>query len=246
MVLQAVLHVILFAYEQFVVYSIAQIPRYTNKSQLENTSYAEYADKIQWAQTNLYRFYTNWNLMLQYLFIILLLAEDFLRLTRFFPKVVHDKFSMFNSYIFFSLVFPVCVMVASTFWILFWYKPDLIWPKFADLILPLELNVMMHGVIIILAFLILVTYKRPLPHLFYSIGLLFLYNGAYGLLSLETWWETGHWVYGFQNRLDLIWNVLSVIPFHLVAFAFLYLGRVLSRLIHGEVPHDKNRFDVQK
>lgn len=240
------MHGILFAYEQFVAYSIYNLPHFTNESVFENTSYTEYAEDILWAQNNFYRFYTNWNLMLQYLFIILLLAEDFLRLTHFFPKVVHDKFSLFNSYIFFSLVFPVCVMVASTFWALFWYQPDLIWPKFADLLLPFEINVMIHGVIFILVVLILVTYRRPLPKLLISMVILFLYNGAYGLLSLETWYETGHWVYGFQNKMDLIWNVVAVFPFHLFAFAFLFIGRILSGLIHGEVVHDKNRFDVHK
>ncbi|KAI5756511.1 hypothetical protein M8J77_025582 [Diaphorina citri] len=246
MVYQTVLHVVLFVYEQFVAYSIYTLPHYTNESDFENTSYAEYAKDIQWAQVNFYRFYTNWNLMLQYLFVIFLLVEDFLRLTRFFPKLVHDRFSMFNSYVFFSLVFPVCTMVAGTFWALFWYDRELIWPPYADLILPFEMNIMIHGVIFILVVLILVTYRRPLPKLLYSMAVLFMYNGAYGLLTLETFFETGHWVYVFQNKLDLIWNTVSGLPMQLMGFAFLYLGRVLSEAIHGEVVHDKNRFDVQK
>uniref|UniRef100_A0A8D9ALG1 Androgen-dependent TFPI-regulating protein n=1 Tax=Cacopsylla melanoneura TaxID=428564 RepID=A0A8D9ALG1_9HEMI len=246
MVYQTVLHVILFAYEQFVAYSIYQLPHYNNESVFDNSSYANYSQDIQWAQNNFYRFYTNWNLMLQYLFIILLLVEDLLRLTRYFPKLVLDRFSIFNSYIFFSLVFPACVMVAATFWSIFWYDRDLIWPAYADLILPYDLNIMIHGVILVVVILILVTFRRPLPKLLYSMILLFMYNGAYGLLSLETYWETGHWVYEFQNQLELIWNMLIGFPQQLLGFAFLYIGRLLSELIHGEVVHDKNRFDVHK
>lgn len=247
MVLETLVHGILFAYQQFVAYSIVSVPHFTNESQLANSSAnAVYLKDIQWSQNNFYRYYTNWNLFLQYLFVIFLLVEDFLRLTRFFPKLVHDKMSIFNSYIFFSLVFPVCVVVASTFWPLFLFDKSLIWPDYTDEMISFELNLMLHAIIVVVALLILIFFRRPLPKVLYSMIVLFLYNGAYGLLTIETFYEQGRWVYVFQEQIGLVWNIASGLPLHILSFVYLFLGRFLSQLIHGEVVYDKNRFDVQK
>uniref|UniRef100_A0A8C3PFL9 Androgen-induced gene 1 protein-like n=1 Tax=Chrysemys picta bellii TaxID=8478 RepID=A0A8C3PFL9_CHRPI len=139
-----------------------------------------------------------------------------------------------RDFIFSVLVFPVGLFVAVTFWTLYAYDRELVYPKELDEINPSWLNHTMHTTILPLLLIELIT----CPHKYLS-----KLNGMIGLsifgTSYLTWvlwvnYASGIWAYPILEVLGVPGKAVLFTISYLVMIGFYLLGEHLTKLLWGK------------
>uniref|UniRef100_A0A672U6R7 Androgen dependent TFPI regulating protein n=1 Tax=Strigops habroptila TaxID=2489341 RepID=A0A672U6R7_STRHB len=132
------------------------------------------------------------------------------------------------------LAFPVSTFVSISFWTLYSYNRELVYPKSLDGVIPLWLNHAMHTAILPFAVLEILA----LPHCYPAKkkGLIFLGLVSFLYISwvLRIYSVTGEWVY----PLFALFNPAGLAAFFAVSLAiiisFYSFGEFLNRMIWGQ------------
>ncbi|KAG8133324.1 putative Androgen-dependent TPF1-regulating protein [Naja naja] len=139
----------------------------------------------------------------------------------------------FKDLIFSSLVFPTSTFVCATFWSMYLYDRDLLYPKYMDSIIPEWVNHGMHT----LVFPLTLVETFVIPHQYPSVGKGLSIVGmtalAYLLWIFYYFAKTGKWIYPVFKFL----SPLGMIVFAGVAVITLFyymLGRFLNHMIWGD------------
>ncbi|XP_021552725.1 androgen-dependent TFPI-regulating protein [Neomonachus schauinslandi] len=147
-----------------------------------------------------WKYLTLLNLLLQAIFYGVACMEDVLKRIKGEKDI---KFmTAFRDLLFTTLAFPISTFVFLSFWILFLYDRELVYPKALDGIFPVWLNHAMHTSI--LPFTLAEVILRPhcYPQRKKGLTLLALASLAYISRVLWIYSETGTWVYPVFAKLS--------------------------------------------
>ncbi|XP_052503427.1 androgen-dependent TFPI-regulating protein [Budorcas taxicolor] len=147
-----------------------------------------------------WKYLTLLNLLLQAIFFGVACLEDVLKRTKGEKDI---KFiTAFRDLLFTTLAFPVSTFVFLSFWIIFLYDRELIYPKVLDTIFPVWLNHAMHT--FILPFSLVEVILRPHSYPLRKKGLTLLTAAGLTYVSRILWIysETGTWVYPMFAKLS--------------------------------------------
>uniref|UniRef100_A0A8C0AB29 Androgen dependent TFPI regulating protein n=2 Tax=Bovinae TaxID=27592 RepID=A0A8C0AB29_BOSMU len=147
-----------------------------------------------------WKYLTFLNLVLQAIFFGVACLEDVLKRTKGKKDI---KFvTAFRDLLFTTLAFPISTFVFLSFWILFLYDRELVYPKALDNIFPVWLNHGMHT--FILPFSLVEVILRPHCYPLRKKGLTLLAAACLAYVSRVLWIysETGTWVYPVFAKLS--------------------------------------------
>ncbi|XP_036447151.1 androgen dependent TFPI regulating protein 1 isoform X1 [Colossoma macropomum] len=143
--------------------------------------------------------------------------------------------------VFTVLAFPVGTFVFSSFWSLYTYDRELVYPKYLDEIIPLWLNHAMHTVImpLLLAQMYLQHHKHP-SRINGILGLA-LFASLYLAWVLWVRHVSGHWVYPIMAHLSPVGLVLFLGAASLSMAPLYLLGEKLNRVIWSTTGNQKKK-----
>ncbi|XP_029467239.1 androgen-induced gene 1 protein-like isoform X2 [Rhinatrema bivittatum] len=132
--------------------------------------------------------------------------------------------------IFSVLAFPVGTFVVASFWSIYAYDRELIYPEKMDAIIPQWLNHSMHTVVLPLLLLELFICFHQYPRK--KKGLLGLASFSFVYLSWILWikYVSGFWVYPILEKLDAVAMVVFFAACILILASLYHLGEFLTKL----------------
>ncbi|XP_030069077.1 androgen-induced gene 1 protein isoform X2 [Microcaecilia unicolor] len=136
---------------------------------------------------------------------------------------------------FFSiLAFPVGTFVVASFWGIYAYDRELIYPTRLDKVIPLWLNHAMHTVVLPLLLLQLITCFHQYPGRKKGLLGLGIFCFAYLIWMLWIKYIAGIWVYPFLAKMDSVGMVVFVVVSILIMTHLYFLGEFLTKLFWGK------------
>ncbi|NXY83779.1 ADTRP protein, partial [Alcedo cyanopectus] len=215
----ATYHCLAFAWYFFIAYSITQVKAEERPSEV-------FLYGGQW------KYLTVLNLVLQAVFYGVSFLADALRLIKQLRCAKHVISS--RDLLFSVLAFPVSTFVSISFWTLYSYNRELVYPKSLDGVIPLWLNHAMHTAVLPFAVLEILA----LPHRYPAKkkGLVLLGFVAFLYISWVLWIYsvTGEWVY----PLFALFSPAGLAAFFAgsvaIIISFYNFGEFLNRMIWGE------------
>ncbi|XP_013908023.1 PREDICTED: androgen-dependent TFPI-regulating protein isoform X1 [Thamnophis sirtalis] len=146
--------------------------------------------------------------------------------------------------IFSSLVFPVATFVFATFWSIYLYDRNLVYPKYLDSIVPEWINHGMHTLVFLLVLVEMFVIPHKYPAVGKSLTILGMAALAYLLWIFYFFAKTGKWLYPIFKFLSPV-GMIAFAGIAVVTLFFYYmLGRFLNRMIWGESAFTKKSFEL--
>ncbi|XP_016059655.1 PREDICTED: androgen-dependent TFPI-regulating protein [Miniopterus natalensis] len=219
-----VYHFLVMSWYIFLNYHISQKGRDMQISQI-------FLNGGQW------KYLTFLNLLLQAIFFGVACLEDVLK--RIKEKKDIKFITAFRDLLFTTLAFPVSTFVFLSFWILFLYDRDLVYPKVLDGIFPLWLNHAMHT--FIFPFSLVEVYLRPHSYPLKKKGLILLAAGSFAYISRVLWIyvETGTWVYPVFAKLSPVGLAAFFSLSYIFSAGIYLLGEKLNHWKWGDMRQPK-------
>ncbi|KFQ34135.1 Androgen-dependent TFPI-regulating protein [Merops nubicus] len=215
----ATYHCLAFLWYFFVAYSITQVRAEERPSEI-------FLYGGQW------KYLTVLNLVLQAVFYGVSFLADVLRLIkklRCAKSVISSRDLLFS-----VLAFPVSTFVSISFWTLYTYNRELVYPKSLDGIIPLWLNHAMHTAVLPFAVLEILAMPHRYPAKRKGLVLLGLVAFLYISWVLWIYSVTGEWVY----PLFALFSPAGLAAFFAgslaVIVSFYNFGEFLNRMIWGQ------------
>ncbi|XP_001951281.1 androgen-dependent TFPI-regulating protein-like isoform X1 [Acyrthosiphon pisum] len=193
------------------------------------------------------RFLTNWNLFIQTLFFGGCLFHDLMKILNG-PNWLKlgSKFQTILSLSFSSILLPTGIFVCVTFWAMYAYDREVIYPKIVDNYIPYWQNHGMHTIILPLLLAELFTTRHKFPSVTASMSIFLGFGICYGLVFLGTYVEKGRWVYPlfglFSFPISL--GIMAVLFFKLMSF--LFVGIFIQNMYWGKEEKKRHRKSVKK
>ncbi|XP_019403749.1 PREDICTED: androgen-induced gene 1 protein-like [Crocodylus porosus] len=144
-----------------------------------------------------------------------------------------------KDFIFSVLVFPIGLFVAITFWTLYAYDRELVYPKELDEVNPSWLNHTMHTTILPLLLIELVSCPHKYPHKLKGIIGLSIFGSSYLTWIIWVNHASGIWVYPILEVLSRARKALLFFTCYLEMVGFYFLGEKLTKLLWGETHKHK-------
>ncbi|XP_058031627.1 androgen-dependent TFPI-regulating protein [Ahaetulla prasina] len=172
------------------------------------------------------------NVVLQVIFYaISLLTSAFILMKK---RRIATTMTSFKDLIFSSLVFPLSTFVFTTFWSLYLYDRNLIYPKYMDSVIPEWVNHGMHTLVFLLTLVEIFVVPHQYPSVGKSLSILGMIALTYLLWIFYFFAKTGKWLYPIFRFL----SPLGMIVFSGIAavalFFYYMLGRFLNCMIWGD------------
>ncbi|XP_005878487.1 PREDICTED: androgen-dependent TFPI-regulating protein [Myotis brandtii] len=221
-----VYHFLVLSWYIFLNYHISQKGRNTQISKI-------FQNGGQW------KYLTLLNLFLQAIFYGVACLEDVLK--RMKGKKDIKFITAFRDLLFTTLAFPVSTFVFLTFWLLFLYDRELVYPKALDGIFPVWLNHAMHT--FILPFSLVEVILRPHCYPLKKNGLTLLAAASLAYISRVLWIysETGMWVYPVFAKLSPV-GLAAFFSLSYIFIASIYLlGEKLNHWQWGDMRQPKKK-----
>ncbi|CAB3378028.1 Hypothetical predicted protein [Cloeon dipterum] len=180
-----------------------------------------------------FKYLTFWDAVLQSLFFILCLFNDFLGSNENDPKT-KPLLRRIKDYVQVTIEFPVAMFVGITFWALYAVDRELVFPKVIDQFFPSWLNHVMHTHIMGFAALEMVIACRRYPSR--SKGL----TGLLGFMLIYLTWvfvifnKSGQWVYPVLAVLNWGQKGLFFAVLLLLVTGLYLLGEKLNNYVWGK------------
>uniref|UniRef100_A0A8C3RKN4 Androgen dependent TFPI regulating protein n=1 Tax=Chelydra serpentina TaxID=8475 RepID=A0A8C3RKN4_CHESE len=215
----ALYHSLVFVWYIFVTYSISLVRAEDRPSEV-------FLYGRQW------KYLTVLNLVLQAVFYGISFLADVLRPIKKLPSV---KYIISCRDLLFSvLAFPVATFVFMSFWVLYTYNRELVYPKSLDGIIPMWLNHAMHTIVLPLALLEIFATPHRYPPKKKGLILLGFVSVAYLSWVLWIYSVTGEWVYPLFTFFSPV-GLAAFFCSSLVLIVWIYnTGEFLNRMIWGQ------------
>ncbi|KAA0706717.1 Androgen-induced gene 1 protein [Triplophysa tibetana] len=144
------------------------------------------------------------------------------------------------------LCFPVGTFVFASFWTLYTYNRELVYPKFLDEIIPIWLNHALHTVIMPLLLVQMYLQNHKYPTRTKAIGALGLFAILYLSWVLWVHHASGIWVYPIMAHLSPVGLCLFLGVASLTMAPLYLLGEEISRMIWSTTgDHQKKKKKMQ-
>ncbi|XP_056588980.1 androgen dependent TFPI regulating protein 1 isoform X2 [Triplophysa dalaica] len=155
-------------------------------------------------------------------------------------------FTTARDFYFTVLCFPVGTFVFASFWTLYTYNRELVYPKFLDDIIPVWLNHAMHTVIMPLLLVQIYLQNHKYPTRTKAIGALGLFAILYLSWVLWVHHASGIWVYPIMAHLSPSGLCLFLGGASLTMAPLYLLGEEISRMIWSTTgDHQKKKKKMQ-
>ncbi|XP_037375116.1 androgen-dependent TFPI-regulating protein [Talpa occidentalis] len=176
-----------------------------------------------------WKYLTFLNLLLQAIFYGVACLEDVLKKIK--GKKDIKFLTALRDLLFATLAFPISTFVFLSFWSLFLYNRELVYPKVLDDLFPEWLNHAMHTSILLPTLVEIILRPHGYPKKKKGLSLFTIASFAYITRVLWIYSETGTWVYPVFDKLS---------PVGLAAFFFLsYICGVSIYLLGEKLNHWK-------
>ncbi|SPP81988.1 androgen-induced gene 1 protein isoform X2 [Drosophila guanche] len=166
------------------------------------------------------KFLSYWCLIIQALYYIVSLVNDFVGTNELAPKRP-PAIRQFKDWLMATLAFPVALNVGVTFWALYAIDRELVFPKVLDAVFPSWLNHILHTNIVVFIVLELFTSYRAYPKRSKGLTGLTIFMGSYLVWIHIVKHYSGVWVYPVLEVLQLPQRIVffvAVIGFTLVLY----------------------------
>lgn len=186
-----------------------------------------------------WKYLTILNLLLQAIFFGVACLDDVLK--RITGRKNIKFVTAFRDLLFTTLAFPISTFIFLSFWTIFLYNRELVYPRSADAIFPVWLNHAMHTSIVPLSLLEIVL--RPHHYPSRKAGLTLLAAGSLAYISRVLWIysETGKWVYPVFAKLSPVGlAVFFSLSFVLSAGIYLF-GEKLNHWKWGDMMQPRKK-----
>ncbi|XP_069507151.1 androgen-induced gene 1 protein-like [Ambystoma mexicanum] len=179
-----------------------------------------------------WKYLTFMNQILQVVYFGICLSSDVVQLATPGRKKGAGRYLLQLRDVLFSiLAFPVGAFVVLSFWSLYTYDRELVYPKFLDTIIPRWLNHSMHTTVLPLLLLDLAACPHQYPSKRKGLLALSVFCIAYMSWVLWIHYASGIWVYPILAKLDAVGMVVFFAA-SFVAMAPLYLlGEFLTKRV---------------
>ncbi|CAI9581557.1 unnamed protein product, partial [Staurois parvus] len=145
------------------------------------------------------------------------------------------KFVIYCRDLLFSvLAFPASTFVFLSFWALYTYDRQLVYPEGLDKVIPLWLNHAVHTAVFPIAVLEIVTSPHHYPPKRKGLTLLGICSVAYLSWVLWIYIADGNWVYPFLGLLNPFGFILFLLSSNILAALVYIAGDTLNYLIWGK------------
>ncbi|XP_077348321.1 androgen-dependent TFPI-regulating protein isoform X1 [Lithobates pipiens] len=185
-----------------------------------------------------WKYLTVLNVVLQTLFYAVSFLTDLLLPIRGIKLV---KFVIYCKDLIFSvLAFPASTFVFLSFWALYTYDRQLVYPEGLDKVIPLWLNHAVHTAVFPIAVLEIVTSPHHYPPKRKGLTLLGICSVAYLSWVLWIYIADGNWVYPFLGLLNPVGFILFLLSSNILVALVYIAGDTLNYLVWaGEARHKK-------
>ncbi|XP_004620022.2 androgen-dependent TFPI-regulating protein [Sorex araneus] len=186
-----------------------------------------------------WKYLTFLNLYLQAIFYGIAFLEDVLKGVK--GKKDITFVTALRNQLFATLVFPISTFVFLTFWIIFLYDRELIYPKDLDNVFPVWLNHSMHT--LILPFSLVEIFQRQHAYPSKKIGLSLLSVVCLSYMGRITWLytKTGTWVYPMLSKLSSVRIAAFFFLSYIIIIGIYVFGEKLNFWKWGEVTQPKKK-----
>ncbi|XP_053309004.1 androgen-induced gene 1 protein-like [Spea bombifrons] len=146
-----------------------------------------------------------------------------------------------RDYLFAVLAFPIGVFVVFSFWSIYAYDRELVYPKVLDSFIPPWLNHIMHTFVLPLLLVELFVCSHQYPSK--KRGLLGLGICCLAYLSWILWVHhaSGIWVYPILQKLDAVGLMVFLAASVIITVPFYQMGESLTRLRWGGAKNTKKK-----
>ncbi|XP_050426633.1 androgen-dependent TFPI-regulating protein-like [Adelges cooleyi] len=197
-----------------------------------------------------FRFFTNWNLIMQTLYFSGCLLHDIMKILNG-PNWLNlgTKFQNLLSASFASLILPTGILVSVTFWIFYGIDREVVYPKILDNYIPIWHNHGMHTVILPLVFAELMTTKHRFLPVKVLITIFNSFMFFYSTILLVTYLKNDRWLYPLLEKFSLPVAIAIILCFQFVFAGSLFAGVFIQNQVWGEKKRKEkgeNRKTVEK
>ncbi|XP_026525831.1 androgen-dependent TFPI-regulating protein [Notechis scutatus] len=216
---------VVFAWYTFFFYTCTYFAANPDKSRIPKGQFNPF-EGSQW------KYLSFLNVVLQVVFYaVSLLTSAFILMKK--QRIATIMIS-FKDLIFSSLVFPLSTFVFATFWSIYLYDRDLLYPKYMDSVIPGWVNHGMHTLVFPSALVEMFVIPHQYPSVGKGLSIVGMTALAYLLWIFYFFAKTGKWIYPIFKFL----SPLGMIAFSGIAavtiFFYYMLGRFLNRMIWGD------------
>ncbi|XP_078062281.1 androgen-induced gene 1 protein-like isoform X2 [Mustelus asterias] len=145
------------------------------------------------------------------------------------------RISALRDWLFAALAFPIGFFVVVSFWVLYAYDRELVYPKILDQIIPRWLNHAMHSVVLLLLMLELIVVPHSWPSHKGGVAVLITFCSSYLLWVLWIRHRAAIWVYPILEVLSPVGTVVFLTAAVMVTIALYAVGMKLHHWRWGTV-----------
>ncbi|MEE6514158.1 hypothetical protein FKM82_022166 [Ascaphus truei] len=183
-----------------------------------------------------WKYLTFINQVLQTVFFAVCLLADLAQLFHSSKKGLSHFLLLLRDFTFCVLAFPIGVFVVTSFWSIYAYDRELIYPAVLDSLIPQWLNHSMHTFVLPLLLLELCASSHQYPSKKTGLFSLSIFCFAYLSWILWIYYTAGIWVYPILAKLDIVGMAIFFAASVLVMGPFYLLGESLTKLFWGWKP----------
>ncbi|XP_015377349.1 PREDICTED: androgen-induced gene 1 protein-like, partial [Diuraphis noxia] len=136
--------------------------------------------------------------------------------------------------------------VCVTFWLMYAYDREVVYPKVVDSYIPSWQNHGMHTIILPLILAELFTTRHKFPSATASLTIFLAFVISYGLVFLETYVEKGRWVYPLFDLFSLPTSLGIMVILLFKLLSFLFVGIFIQNMYWGKEEKKRHRKPVKK
>ncbi|KAM4622775.1 androgen-induced gene 1 protein-like [Discoglossus pictus] len=193
-----------------------------------------------------WKYLTFINQVLQTIFFAICLLADIAHLTQPSKKGISSFLLQLRDFSFSILAFPVGVFVVISFWSIYAFDRELVYPKVLDTIIPQWLNHSMHTFVLPLLLIEGFACSHQYPRKKNGLFALSIFCFAYLSWILWIHHASGIWVYPILDKLDIV-GMTIFFAASLILMVPLYLfGEFLTQLCWGGSKPSKKRKKKKK
>ena len=173
-----------------------------------------------------WKYLTHWNVVIQITYYITNGILTFVDIDLPVTKYIRSK-------IFFQIILPLSYFVSIFFWGLYLIDRELVLPQEMDKFITPYFNNQKHTFIILCTTLeMLLINHQPMPEYRSGIPTIVAFSSAYMLWLAVVYWNSGIWVYGILEILNLqgklLFCIFANVLFVSVYTCLYYLGRLIN------------------
>ncbi|XP_014096193.1 androgen-induced gene 1 protein isoform X2 [Bactrocera oleae] len=176
------------------------------------------------------KFFTFWNLIIQTIYYVISLINDFLGTNEVAPKHT-PTIRKVKDYLMSALAFPVALNVGITFWTLYAIDRELVLPRVLDPVFPSWLNHVLHTNVVVFMILELFTSFRAYPKRSTGLAGLSAFIVSYLIWLHVVKYYSGFWVYPVLEVLLLPQRIVFFVAVITITLCLYLFGEFMNNIV---------------